>query len=115
MQNEIFENGLSQNEIKPDEIKEGISGIHVKDYRELGVNALEELILLDEQLDRNLKHIMDYITEGDYPKALTNLRWLIEDNKTHMDYCSKCQEEILYGMECAENSKHFEDFMNEPQ
>lgn len=110
MQNENFENGLSQNEIK-----EGIRGIHVKDYRDLGVNALEEIIQLDKQLNINLKHIMDYITEGDYPKALTNLRWLIEDNLSHRDYATMCQEEILYSMECAENSNHFEDFMNEPQ
>lgn len=115
MRNENFENGLSQNEIKPDEIKEGITGIHVKDYRELGVNALEELILLDEQLERNLKQIRFAVTDSNCSQALYLLKILLEDNKTHMDYCSKCQEEVLHDMECTEASKHFGDYMNEPQ
>lgn len=90
-------------------------GIFVKDYKELDVNALEELIRLDQQLDRNLQKIREFIIDGDYPKALVNLRWLIEDNLHHGDYCAKCQEEIFYNMECIDASNHFKEYMNESQ
>ena len=93
---------------------EAIHGVFVKDYRELDVNALEELIRLDQQLDRNLQKIREFIIDGDYPKALVNLRYLIEDNLHHGDYCAKCQEEIFEDMQCTEDANHMEDYMNEP-
>lgn len=88
---------------------ETIHGVFVKDYKELDINALEELIRLDQQLDRNLQKIREFIIDGDYHKALVNLRWLIEDNLHHGDYCAECQEEILMDMERADASNHFSE------
>ena len=90
------------------------NGLYVKDYKDLDVTALEEMIQLDNQLDENLKKIMSFLAEEDYTKALTNLRWLIEDNLSHRDYSLKCQDEIIYDMECTDASNHFEDYMNPP-
>ena len=93
---------------------ESIRGLHVKDYRELDVQALEEIICLNEQLKSNLEQIRLAVNDGVNHQALRLLDILLEDNYLHTDYCKQCQEEILAAMECHEASTHFEDYMNEP-
>lgn len=90
-------------------------GIFVQDYKKLDLIALEELIRLDQQLDRNLQKIREFIIDGDYPKALVNLRWLIEDNLHHRDYCAECQEEIFKVMECTDASNHSQNYPYEEE
>ena len=96
-------------------MRESIEGLHVKDYRYLDVQALEEIICLNEQLKENLKQIRHSINDGTYHHALYLLDTLLEDNDSHTDYCRQCQEVILADMECTEASTHFEDYMNPPQ
>ena len=93
---------------------ESIRGLRVKDYRELDVQALEEIICLNEQLKSNLEQIRLAVNDGVNHQALRLLDILLEDNDSHTDYCKQCQEEILVAMECHEASTHFEDYMNEP-
>ena len=91
---------------------ETIRGLHVKDYHDLGVQSLEELIMLDEQLGDHLRKLFDYLQEEDYSRLKYNLDCLITDNDSHRDYCKQCQEDILANMkEIADN---FEDYMNPP-
>lgn len=93
---------------------EGIRGLHVKDYRELDIQALEEIICLNEQLKTNLEQIRLAVNDGVNHQALYLLDILLEDNDSHTDYCKQCQEEILADMECTEASNHFKDYMNPP-
>lgn len=93
---------------------ESIRELHVEDYRELDVQALEEIICLNEQLKTNLEQIRLAVNDGVNHQALRLLDILLEDNYSHTDYCKQCQEEILAAMECHEASSHFEDYMNEP-
>ena len=93
---------------------EEIKGLHVKDYTDLTPDALEEMAKLDEQLGEHLRRLSDFLQEEDYERLKYNLDCLIIDNDSHRDYCVKCQEEVLYNMECYESSTHFEDYMNPP-
>lgn len=93
---------------------ETIRGLHVKDYRDLDVQALEEIICLNEQLKTNLEQIRLAVNDGVNHQALHLIDILLEDNDSHTDYCKQCQEEILADMECTEASTHFEDYMNLP-
>lgn len=93
---------------------EEIKGLHVKDYTDLTPDALEEMAKLDEQLGEHLRRLSDFLQEEDYERLKYNLDCLITDNDSHRDYCVRCQEEVLYKMECHEASKHFEDYMNPP-
>ena len=93
---------------------ESIRGLHVKDYRHLDVQALEEIICLNEQLKENLEQIRVEIKAGVRYKALYLLEILLEDTQSRTDYCKQCQEEILAAMECHEASTHFEYYMNSP-
>ena len=108
MNNENFENGLRPNEITQDEI----TGIFIKDYTTLDYNALEEIIQLDEQLDNNLKTILSYINSGDYTKAITALKWLIEDNSTHKAYTDSCQTKIFNDMEKPDDRQRIISMLN---
>ena len=92
---------------------ESIRGLYVKDYRDLDVQALEEIICLNEQLKTNLKQIRLAVNDGVNQQALWLLDILLEDNDTHTDYCKQCQEEILADMECTDASTHFEDYTDE--
>ena len=78
---------------------EEIKGLHVKDYRQLDVLSLEEIICLDNQLDENLKQIRLAVNDGINHQALRLLDILLEDNISHRDYCIQCQEDILADME----------------
>ena len=93
---------------------ESIRGLYVKDYRDLDVQALEEIICLNKYLKTNLEQIRLAVNDGVEPQALYLLDRLLMDNDYHTDYCRQCKEEILAAMECHEASTHFEDFMNEP-
>ena len=93
---------------------EEIKGLHVKDYTDLTPDALEEMAKLDEQLGEHLRRLSDFLQEEDYERLKYNLDCLIIDNDSHRDYCVRCQEEVLYNMECYEFSTHFEDYMNPP-
>ena len=83
---------------------ESISGLHVKDYHDLDLQALEEIICLNEQLENNLKEIRKAIIKSDNVYALHYLEILLSDNTSHMDYCKTCQEDILAKMEQSQTS-----------
>lgn len=90
-----------------------IKGLYVKDYHDLHLDALEEIIQLDEQLDNNLVQLYNMLEEEDYYRLKYNLDCLIVDNRAAIDYAKKCQEDILADMEHTQ--KHFEDYMNKPE
>lgn len=77
---------------------ESIKGLHVKDYHDLDLQALEELIKLDEQLTEQLMKIRDFLEEEDYERLKYNLDCLIIDNMDHRDYCLECQCDNLSDM-----------------
>ena len=77
---------------------ETIKGLHVKDYHDLDVQALEEIICLNKQLENNLKQIRLAVNDGVNHQALRLLDILIEDNSTHTEYCVQCQGDILQDM-----------------
>lgn len=91
---------------------ESIRGLYVKDYHDLDLQALEEMIKLDEQLTEQLMKIRDFLEEEDYGRLKYNLDCLIIDNMDHRDYCVECQGDILADMEYT--AEHFEDYMNPP-
>ena len=78
---------------------ESIRGLHVKDYHDLDLQALEEMIQLDEQLTEQLMKLRDFLEEEDYERLKYNLDCLIIDNSDHRDYCLECQCHILSDME----------------
>lgn len=77
---------------------ETIRGLHVEDYHDLDLQALEEMIKLDEQLTEQLMKIRDFLEEEDYERLKYNLDCLITDNSEHRDYCVECQGDILSDM-----------------
>ena len=77
---------------------ESISGLHVRDYKSLSVDALEEMIKLDEQLGEHLRKMYDFLQEEDYFRLKYNLECLITDNDAHRDYCVQCQGDVLQDM-----------------
>lgn len=89
-------------------MEETIKGIFVRDYKDLTPDALEEIIQLDYQLTDNLRQIIDLICDGNILNALSQLRYLRDDNITHRAYAIKCQEEVL---ECMQEHarRHKED------
>lgn len=91
---------------------ETIRGLHVKDYHDLGIQALEETIKLDEQLTEQLMKLRDFLEEEDYERLKYNLDCLIIDTSDHRDYCVECQGDIIADME--HTVEHFEDYMNPP-
>lgn len=84
-------------------MEETIHGLHVKDYTDLSPDALEEIILLEEQLQKEIKNYLNMIKEGEIDQLSTNLRWLLEDSESLRDYALECQEEILIDMEEQEH------------
>lgn len=78
---------------------ETTKGLHVKDYNDLDLSALEEIICLNEQLENNLAKIRVAVNDGICHQALYMIDNLIEDTSSHTTYCKKCQENILSDME----------------
>lgn len=77
---------------------EEIKGLHVKDYHDLDVQALEEIIQLDNQLEENLKQIKEAVTKRKRIDAMRLLDILLTDNTSHRDYCIECQGDVLSDM-----------------
>ena len=87
---------MKGNEIK--EMTEEIKGLHVKDYHDLDVQALEEIIQLDNQLEENLKQIKEAVIKRKRIDAMRLLDMLLTDNASHRNYCIECQGDILSDM-----------------
>ncbi len=80
-------------------MKETISGLHVKDYHDLGLEALEEIICLEEQLQHQITGLMFMLENGEIDKAKQNLKWLHEDSCSLARWATECQQDILEIME----------------
>lgn len=88
---------------------ETIRGLHVKDYHDLDLQALEETIKLDEQLTEQLMKLRDFLEEEDYERLKCNLDWLIIDTCDHRDYCVECQGDILSDIYESQTSDIIDD------
>lgn len=80
-------------------MKETISGLHVKDYHDLDLNALEEIICLEEQLQRTITELEIMLNDGEIYKAKQNLKWLHEDSCSLARWATQCQADRLESME----------------
>ncbi len=80
-------------------MKETISGLHVKDYHDLGLEALEEIICLEEQLQHQIIELATMLENGEIDKAKRNLKWLHEDSCSLARWATQCQTDSLEIME----------------
>ena len=78
-------------------MENNIKGLYVKNYKDLDVNALEEIIQLNNQLEKSLEQIIDCAPNVE--DMITMLKYLIQDTESHTEYCVNCQTEILADME----------------
>lgn len=82
------------------ELLKTVSGIKIKDYHDIGINGLEEIIALNQQEIKQIQAIYLDITDClDICMALSRMRNLLHDINDHTDYCQKCIDEILSDME----------------
>ena len=89
---------------------EEIKGLHVKDYHDLDVQALEEIIQLDNQLEKNLEQIKEAVIKRKRIDAMRLLDILLTDNASHIGYCIECQGDILSDM----YERQMQDYYGEP-
>ena len=73
-----------------------ITGREIKDYRDIDLNGLAEIIALDNQL-------------------IEIMQEKLEATAKHRDYAQYVLDEKLTLLECHEASTHFEDYMNPPE
>lgn len=76
-----------------------IRGIKIKDYHDIGIPGLEEIIALNEQEKEQVKRLLGYIEDNSVWIMPTVLKQLLDDIASHTDYCQRCIDEILEDME----------------
>lgn len=84
---------------KREELLNTVSGIKIKDYHDIGISGLEEIIALNEQEKEQVKRLLGYIEDNSVWIMPTVLKQLLDDIASHTDYCQKCIDEILSDME----------------